>query len=119
MALHLIGKLFLLKIEANVQYVAVLHDVFFAFQTQLAFGFSLHHTAKCHQIIVGNDLGADETLLQVRMDLTGGLRRGGAAVNCPGTALISAGGEEGLQAQQIVRETDHAVEAGFFNVVFL
>ena len=62
--------------------------------------------------LVGDDLGADEAVLEVGVDHAGRLRRGAAAAHRPGAHFLQAGGEVGLQAQQLVAGADHAVQAG-------
>ena len=52
------------------------------------------------EVVEGDDLGADEALLEVGVDHAGGLRRGGALVDRPGAHFLLAGGEVGLQAEQ-------------------
>jgi hypothetical protein len=53
------------------------------------------------------------------VDLAGGLGRGRPAPHRPSAHLVLTHGEEALQAQQVIRELDHAVEAGLDNAVFL
>ena len=53
------------------------------------------------------------------MDLTGGLRRLGPLADRPGTALILTVGQEGNQAQQVIRAPDQAVQTGLLNAQLL
>ena len=54
------------------------------------------------EVLVGDDLGADEAALEVGVDHAGGLRRGGAGAHGPGAHFLRAGGEIGLQPEQLV-----------------
>lgn len=53
------------NIEANVDDLAILHIVLFAFEAQCALFARLGHRTSCHQIIVGNDLRPDKSPRQV------------------------------------------------------
>ena len=63
------------------------------------------------EVVVGDDLGADEALLEVGVDLARRLRRHRADVRRPGAHFLRAGGEERQQPEQVVGGADHAVEA--------
>ena len=56
----------------DMHHVAVLHDVFFAFETQSAFGAGVGFRAGFEQLVPANGLGADEVLFQIGMDGAGG-----------------------------------------------
>ena len=83
-----------------MQDVAILDDIVLALGAHLA-GFLGRGLAAAGDIVViGNGLGADETLLEITMDDAGGLRGGPAFADRPGAGFLRAGGEIGLQAQQ-------------------
>ena len=63
-------------------------------------------------------MGADEAAFEIGVDNAGGLRCGVAFVNGPRTHFLHAGGEIGLQAEQIVARADKAVQAGLFHAHF-
>jgi hypothetical protein len=84
-----------------VDHVAVLHHVFLAFQPPLAGVLRALLALVVHEIVVGDHLGADEALLEVGVDHAGGLWRGGADAHGPGAHFLHAGGEVGLQVQQL------------------
>src|SRR5207245_2741084 len=67
---------------------------------------------RAHEVVEGDDLGADEAALDVGMGLARRLLRARAAPDGPGPALVLARGQEGDEAQQLVGGPDHAVEAG-------
>ena len=98
-------------VEAEVDDVAILHDVVLALDADLAFLACGGDAAGGDEVVVVDDLGADEAALEVRMDLAGGFRCRRALDNGPGAALIRAGRQEGLQAQEVERCLDQAVEA--------
>ena len=54
-------------------------------------------------------MGADEAAFKVGVDDTGSLRGGVAFVDGPSADFFDAGGEVGLQAQEIVAGTNQAV----------
>ena len=88
-----------LYVEAEVHYVAVLHHVFLAFDAQLA---GLTHAllaAERYIIVIFDDLGADEALLEVGMDDTCALWRLGAAAECPCAYFVGACREVGLEVE--------------------
>src|SRR4051794_35338041 len=73
----------LLDVEAELDHVAVGHDVVLAFHPHLAGGTRGSHRAGRHQVVVGDDLGLDEAALEVRMDHTGRLWRRTALADRP------------------------------------
>ena len=97
-----------------MHHVAVLDDVFLAFQAQLAriacAGLALERGV----IGISDGLGADEALLEIRVDHAGGAGSLGALGDRPGAGFLRADGEVGDEAEQLVAGADHAVEAGLF-----
>ena len=79
--------------------VAVLNHVFLALQTPATRVFGTLLAVIGDEVVVADHLGADKTLLEIRMNDSCGLRRGGADLNRPGTDLLLPGGEVGLQVQ--------------------
>src|SRR5689334_11975499 len=67
-------------VEAELDYVAVLHDVVLAFHADLADGAGLDQGAGLDEVGVGDDLGLDEAALEVGVDDAGGFGGGGAAL---------------------------------------
>ena len=63
------------------------------------------------EVVEGDDLGADEALLEVGVDDARGLRRRVAAMDRPRAHFLRPRGEVRLQAEQLVARVDHAVEA--------
>ena len=100
-----------LYVEAEVDDVAILHDVVLALDADLAFLAGGGDAAGGDEVVVVDDLGADEAALEVRVDLAGSFRCRRALDDGPGAALIRAGRQEGLQAQEVERSLDQAVEA--------
>ena len=86
----------------DVHDLAVLYDVFLAFQPQSPFLAGRGHATRFEQLIPRDYFSADEMLLEVLMDGAGGLLRRGAAADIPGAALLFAHREEYNQSQQSV-----------------
>ena len=89
-----------LYVEQEVDHVAVLHHILLALGTNQSLGPGSSQGAARLEIVVGNDLGANEAALKVGVNLTGSLGCLGALLNGPGTALVGSGGQEGDQPQQ-------------------
>ena len=104
-----------LHVEAEVDHVAVAHDVLLALAAEKALLLRGGDAAAADHIVKVDRLGADEAALDVGVDLTGGLRGLGAVSDRPRSALVLAVGEEGDEAEQRVRALDEAVEAGLLN----
>lgn len=102
MAGRLKKRFFGLYVKQEVHHIAVLHDIFLAFYAHFAGFFSFGFAAERDKIVVGNDLGADEAAFEVGVDDAGGLWGGVAFVDGPGADFFDAGGEVGLQAQEVV-----------------
>ena len=64
-----------LHVEAEVDDVAILHDVVFAFDADEAFFAGRGYAAVFYEVIEVHDLGTDESALEIRVNLAGGLRR--------------------------------------------
>ena len=101
-------------IEQEVQHVAVLDDVVLAFGAHLAGFLGALFALVLDEVVEGDGLGADEAAFEVGVDDAGGFGGGVAFVDGPGADFLDAGGEVGLQAQEVVAGADEAVEAGFF-----
>src|SRR6202012_3966986 len=90
-----------LDVEAELDHVAVLDDIFFALNPQLACLARLGGGPECDQIVVVNDFGGDESALEISVNHA----RGGGSlitgVNRPGACLFLPGGEISAQAQQV------------------
>src|SRR5688572_27352432 len=98
-------------IEAEVDHVAVAHDVFLALEAQLPRLLGALLAAGGDVVVIRRDLGADEAALEIGVDHAGGLRRGGAGRYGPGAHLLRPGGEIGLQPEQVIGGADDAVQA--------
>ena len=104
-----------LHVKSKEHHIAVGDGVLLAFG---AHGPSLAGSGLAPKAVVVrklDGLGADEALLEVGVDHAGRLRRGGADLDGPGAHFLLAGGEVGLQAEQLIAGADHPVEAGFFH----
>ena len=81
--------------EAYEAAIAVLNDVFLAFDAQFASFLGGIPSTVGHQIIVGNDLHANEAALHVGVDFSSGLWSSRSLRNRPSTCFIWASGKEG------------------------
>src|SRR5690242_17296326 len=99
-----------LDVEAEVHYVAVVHDVVLALEAHASRLAGALLAVAGDVIVVRDHFGADEAALEVGMDRSGGLRRGRADRHRPGAHFLLARGEVRLQAEQLVRGTDQAIE---------
>ena len=96
---------------AEIDDVAVLDDVFLAFEPLQVLGLGLLDRAGLLEVVERGDLGADEALGQVGVDLAGGLDGGGPALEVPAADLGLAGREEGDDADRVVGLADDPVPA--------
>ena len=58
-----------LDIKPDIEHITILDNVILAFQPHLVVIFGYGHIPAFDEILVGTHFRADETLLQVRMDL--------------------------------------------------
>src|SRR5699024_7691952 len=65
-----------------------------------------------HEVVEGNDLGADEAALKVGVNLARRLRSLGSLLDGPGADLRLSGGEIGNEAEQRIAGVDQTIEAG-------
>ena len=77
-----------LHVEQEVQNVAVFDDVVLAFGAHLAGFLGALFTLVGDEVFIGDGLSADEALLEVGVDLAGGLRGGGADRDGPGADFL-------------------------------
>ena len=75
-----------------MHHIAVLDDVFFALQTKKAFVARAGFSAAGHKVIVGNGLGADETLFKISVDHSGRFGSQRSFFYCPSSGLFRTGG---------------------------
>src|SRR5450759_1500323 len=100
--------------KPEMHHVAVGDQVFLAFEPHLAGLARARLAAAGNVIAIADGLGADKTMLEIRVDDAGRLRRLGAFRDGPGTRLLRPGGEIGHQMKQRVAGTDQAIESGLF-----
>ena len=92
---------------------------YYAFQTHQSFFLGALLAARSHKIVEGDDLGADEPLLEVSVDDGSRLGGTGSGWNRPGTNLLDPGREIGNQTEQMVAGMDHPIEPRFVQTEFL
>ena len=93
--------------------VAVLDDVLLAFEPHLAGVLRPVLAAERHVVVIGDGLGADKSLLEIRVDDAGRRRTLGAARDRPSARLFRADGEVGDEIEELVAGADEAIEARF------
>src|SRR5262249_5310943 len=98
-------------VEAELDHVAVLHDVVLALHAGLPSSTRSGHGPEVDEIGVPDDLGLDEATLEVGVDDAGGLGRRGALLDGPGTGLLGPSGEVRLQAQGVEPDAGELVQA--------
>src|SRR5262252_2958879 len=87
-ATHVTPRQLRLFVEANVDAVAVLYFIVAALQPQPGPLPRLGFAACLEQFVPWNDLGANEPLRQIAVDLAGGIHRLVPRSNGPGTHLV-------------------------------
>src|SRR5674476_1093754 len=101
-----------LYVESKLDDVAVGHDVVLALDAGLAGGAGGGNGAEGDEVVVRDDFGLDEALLEVRVDDAGGLGGRGALADRPGAGLLRACREVALQAEGLEADAREHVQAG-------
>src|SRR5438034_1788400 len=83
-----------LRIEPEIRHIVVLHHVGLQLETLFAGAFGLCLATRRDKICKTDDLGANEALLNVRMNRAGGFPGSCAGANWPGAIFFSANGQE-------------------------
>src|SRR5579862_9582493 len=73
---------------ADVHYVAVLHDVVFAFEAERAFGAGVGFGTGFEKLVPADGFGADEMFFQVGVNGSGSFLGAGMRGNLPGSAFV-------------------------------
>src|SRR5690349_17464598 len=100
-----------LDVEPEQQDVPVLHHVVPPLASDQALLARRLVRPRALEIAIGHRLGADESTLEVGMDLAGGVECNAAAMHGPGTYFVLPDREERLQAKQPVARMDQPVES--------
>ena len=85
----------------ELHHVAVGHDVVLALHAHPAVGAGLGHAPVLHEVVVADDLGLDETALEVGVDDAGGLRGGPPLADRPGPRLLLPRRQVGLEPERV------------------
>src|SRR5579884_3278558 len=101
----------------DVEDVAILHEVVFAFEAQGALRAGRGFRSGGEQRIPVDRLRPDEVLLEVGVDRAGGLLRARVGGHGPGAALVLAHGEEADQPEQLVAAADETDQAALLEAV--
>ena len=86
--------------------ITVLYDVILAFQTQFSSLFCTMLPPVADEVVVSDHLGANKALLEISVNFSGGLRRGGTDVRRPGTDLFYPGGDRLSASRTFASVTD-------------
>jgi len=81
--------------EAEIDDIAVSHDVFLALEPDLSVIAARCHRAACDEGVVADDLSANEAACDVAVDFAGGRLSGCTARDRPGAAFILADSAKG------------------------
>ena len=100
--------------KTEVHDVAVLDDVVLALEPHLAGFLGAGFAIERDEIVVGDGLGANKSLLEVGMDDAGGLWCPGAGRHRPRARLLRANGKVRQQVEQVIAGADQAIEARLF-----
>ena len=93
-------------VDAEQHHVIILHHIILPFTAHFsAFFCSVERTAFEEGLIV-DDFGADESSLEIAVNLSCGLRSFRAFDDCPGASFLFAGGEIADEPQQLVGRFD-------------
>src|SRR5690625_2353245 len=79
-----------------------------------AAGLAFRQGAGIDEVVEGDHLRANDSALEVRMDLPGRFRSRGPLGNRPRPRLLRPCGEIGLQAERVESDASELVEPGFF-----
>jgi CheY-like chemotaxis protein len=102
------------NIEAEMQDIAVLHDIVLAFHAQFAGFPDFLLGTQGKQILAMIGFGLDKAPLKVGMNNAGRLRGAGTFPERPGPHFGFAGREIGPQAEQIITGLNQAIQTGLF-----
>ena len=92
-----------LDVEAEVDYVTILDDVFLTFQAPFSGFLGSAFTVVLNKVFVGGDLGADKAFLEVGMNRSCRLWRCRIKGNCPCSGFFLPSGEIVHQSYRIER----------------
>src|SRR5271170_1657976 len=108
-----------LDVEPKVHHVALAHDVLLALEPQPARLFGAGFALVRHEIVVTDDLGANEPVLEVGVDDTRGLWRSRTDAHRPCAHFLGARSEISLQPEERVARADDAVQARLIELQLL
>ena len=97
-----------------MHYISVLNEVVFSFDAEFTGCAALRFSAQSYEILVFNDLRADESAFEIRMDNSGTLRCFHAITECPCAYFVRSRSEERTEFQEGIRGFDKSVHAGLF-----
>lgn len=100
-------------VESELEDVAVVNDVGFAFEAESSGVFGALKAAGGCEVVVGGGFCADEAAGDVGMDFFGGGDGVVAAAYGPSAAFVVADGEKDDEAEAVPSEAKDAVAGGF------
>src|SRR5690606_30207458 len=99
-------------VEAELDDVAVGHDVVLALDAGLAGGARRGDRARGDEVVERDDLRLDEALFEVGVNDSGGLRRLPALADRPGARLLRPRREVRLEAERVEADARELIESG-------
>src|SRR5579859_2012348 len=106
-------------VEPEMHHIALAHDVLLPFEPELPRFLRARLALVGNVVVVGDDLGADEAVLEVGVNHAGGLGRRGALLHGPGARFLRSGGKVSLQSEERVAGADHAIESRLLELQLL
>src|SRR5438552_8429532 len=97
--------------KPEVDDIAVVNDIFLAFEAELAVLAARGHGSSRDQVIVADDFRADESASDVAVNLAGGELCRRSARDRPGAAFVLADRKERNIPEQVVAGPNNAIEA--------
>src|SRR4029453_17427801 len=95
----------------RVEYVTVLDDVGCGFAAEGSVLLRFRHAAGSNQIVVADDLSADEPALNIAVNFPSSINSGHTPPDRPGSALVRPNSKERHQSQKLERKADNTVPA--------
>src|SRR5207248_10274051 len=92
-----------LGIESDQSHISILHDVLFSFAAHLPGRTRRLLAAAGDVIVIPNCLRANEAAFKIAVNLSGGLRCGLTAMQCPGSRFLRPGRKKRLEIEKLVR----------------
>ena len=107
-----------LNVETEQSYVAVFHNIFFAFTANKTFFFCSNHCATGHQVVECDDFSTDKATFKVRVDFTCSLWCFCTSCDCPCSYFFRACCQIADKAKKSVAFLNKCIKTGDFKTQF-